>query len=168
MYDSRVWRRGERSQPRIVHLHADSVCVYHWLIYTLTARVRVKIKAASEMLFQRRLTILQQLIREYGLQVDVTFVASEQNLAHELTRVARKWLELIRHRSDSSPLICAALTAQLPPERIWTIHRQCGHPGIRRTTYFCRRIFPSTTKATVRSIIQTCEDCQSIDPAPVQ
>ena len=38
---------------------------------------------------------------------------------------------------DSSPLMCTALPVQLTPEQIRTIHRQCGHPGIRRTTYFC-------------------------------
>ena len=97
-------------QARIVHLHTDSVCVYHCLTDALTGRARVRTKAASKILVRRRLTILQQLIREYGLHIDVTFVASEQNLADELTRMPRKWLELIRHRSDSSPLMCAALT----------------------------------------------------------
>ena len=158
-------------QARIVHLHTDSIsmCVYYWLTNTLTGRARVRTKATSEMLGRRRLTIVHQMIREYGLQVDVTFVVSEQNLADELTQVPKKWLELIRHGSVSSPLMCAALTAaQLPLEQIQTIHWQCGHPGIRHTTYFCRRIYPFTTKATVRSIIQTCDNCQTIDPAPAQ
>ena len=80
----------------------------------------------------------------------------------------KKWFGLIRHKSDSSQLMCTALTVQLTPERIQTIHRQCGHPGIRHTTYFCCRICLSTRKAIVRSIIQTCEDCQLIDPAPAR
>ena len=155
-------------QARIVHLHTDSVCIYHWLTDALTGRARVRTKAASEMLVGRRLTIIQQLIREYSLQVDVTFVASEQNLVDGLTWVSKKWLEFIRHKSDSSPLMCTALSVQLTLEWIRTIHWQCGHPGIRRMTHFCHRICPSTTKAIVRSIIQTCEDCQSIDPAPTR
>ena len=152
-------------QARTIHLHTDSMCVYHWLTDTLTRRAQVRTKAASKML-TRRLTILLQLILEYSLHVDVTFVALEQNLADELIRVPKKWLELIRHKFNSSPLMCAALMVQLTPEWIQTIHQQCGHTGIRRTTHFCRRICPSTTKAIVRSVIQTCEDCQSIDPAP--
>ena len=155
-------------QARTVHLHIDSVCIYHWLTDVLMGRASVRTKAASEMLVRRRLMILQQPICEYGLQVDVTFVALKLNLVDELTRVPKKWLELIRHRSDSSHLMCAALMVQLTPEWIWTIHWQCGHLGIRRTTSFCHRICPSTTKALVRSIIQTCEDCQLIDPAPAR
>ena len=105
-------------QARIVYLHTDSMGVYHWLTDALMGRARVRTKATSEMLVQRRLTILQQLICEDGLQVGVTFIASEQHLADELTRVPKKFFELIRHRSDSSPLMCTALTAQLPPEQI--------------------------------------------------
>ena len=101
-------------------------------------------------------------------KLNVTFVASSQNLAVELTRVASKWLDLISHRSDSSPMMCATQTAQLPPEWIWNIHQRCEHLTIRRTTYFCRKICSSTTKVTVRSIEHTCEDCQSIDPAPAR
>ena len=87
-------------QARTVHLHTDSVCIYHWLTDVLTGRARVKTKATSKMLVQRRLMILLQLICEYGLQVDVTFVVSDQNWADELTQVPKKWLELIKHQSD--------------------------------------------------------------------
>ena len=73
-------------QARTVHLHIDSMCVYHWLTDALTGRTKV----ASKMLVQRRLTVLQQLICEYGLQVNVTFVVSEQNLVDELTQVPKK------------------------------------------------------------------------------
>ena len=62
-------------QTKIVHLHTDSVCVYHWLTDTLMGRAQVRTKADSEILVRRRLTILQQLIREYSLQVDFTFVS---------------------------------------------------------------------------------------------
>ena len=64
-------------QARTVHLHTDSMCIYHWLTDALMGRVLVRTKAANEMLVRRMLMILQQLIHEYGLQVDVTFVASE-------------------------------------------------------------------------------------------
>ena len=151
-------------QARTVHLRTDSVCIYHWLTNILTGRAQVITKAASKMLVRRRLTILQQLIHEYGLQVNVTFIVLEQNLADELTWMPKKWLDLIRHRSNSSPLMCTALMVQLTRERIRTIHQRCGHPGIWHTTYFCRRICPPTMKAIVRSIIQTREDCLLIGP----
>ena len=47
------------------------------------------------------------------------------------------------------------------------IHRGSGHPEVRRTTYFVRRICPIIVKAAVRSAIWMCEECQSIDPAPI-
>ena len=100
-------------QARTVHLHTDSMCIYHWLTNALTGRAQVKTKAASKMLIQRRLMILQQLIHEYNLQVVITLVMLEQNLADELTQVPKRWLNLIKHRSDSSPLMC---TVQLTPE----------------------------------------------------
>ena len=37
-------------QARTVHLHTDSVCVYHWLTDTLTRRAQVRTKVASKML----------------------------------------------------------------------------------------------------------------------
>ena len=126
-------------QTRTVHLRTDSVCIYHWLTNALTGRACVRTKAASKMLVQRRLTILQQLICEYGVQVNVTFVASGQNLADALTRVPKKWLELIRHKSDSPPLMCATMMVQLIPEQIRTIYEKCGHPGIKCTIYFCHK-----------------------------
>ena len=37
-------------QTRTVHLHTDSLCVYHWLTDALTRRAQVRTKAAKEML----------------------------------------------------------------------------------------------------------------------
>lgn len=42
-------------------------------------------KASTEMLMRRRLVTLKQLIDEYSLVVDITLIASEQNLADWLT-----------------------------------------------------------------------------------
>ena len=47
------------------------------------------------------------------------------------------------------------------------VHESSGHPGIRRTVYFAWRVCPTITKADVRSAIRACEQCQTIDPAPV-
>ena len=48
-----------------------------------------------------------------------------------------------------------------------TIHRSCGHPGIKRTHYFMKLVSPEVSKAAVWEVVRECEECQSIDPAPV-
>ena len=52
--------------------YADSLCMYNWVLDTLTGKARVRIKAASEMLI-RRLSIIKKLTDEYELSMDVTF-----------------------------------------------------------------------------------------------
>ena len=73
-------------QAKVVYLHTDSLCVYHWLSDTLTGKARVRTKATSEMLIRRRLVMVKRLVDEYSLQVDITLVQSEQNLADKLTQ----------------------------------------------------------------------------------
>ena len=55
---------------------------------------------------------------------------------------------------------------ELDANQIMSIHRSSGQPEVRRNTYFVR-ICPATTKAAVKLAIRTCEECQSVDPAPV-
>ena len=64
-------------------------------------------------------------------------------------------------------LIGAAHIDKRNASQIMAIHRG-RHPGVRRTTYFVRRICPTIAKAAVRSAIWMCEECQSIDPALIQ
>ena len=68
-------------QAKVVNLYAGSLYVYHWLSNTLTGKARVRSKAASEMLVRRRLVMVKRLVDEYSLQIDITLVQSEQNLA---------------------------------------------------------------------------------------
>ena len=56
----------------------------------------------------------------------------------------------------------------LDASQILAIPRGSGHLGVQRTTYFVRRICPTIAKTAVKSNIQMCEECQSIDPAPIQ
>ena len=69
-------------QGKVLHVKTDSVCVYHWISDTLTGKVRVCNKAASELLIRRRLSTLKELVKEYVLTVDVTLVPSTQNIAY--------------------------------------------------------------------------------------
>ena len=58
-------------------------------------------------------------------------------------------------------------SSALNSDQIMAIHKSSGHPGVRRTTYFVRRTFPASPRGDVKMAIGTCEECQSIDPAPV-
>ena len=62
------------------------------------------------------------LVDKYSLQVDITLVQSEQNLADKLTRVPKRWIDIMKQGSN--------------PDQIHVIHRKSGHPRIRRPTYF--------------------------------
>ena len=154
-------------QSRVLHIKTDSACIYHWVSDTLTGRVRVRTKVASEMLIRRQLNTLKDLVEEYHLTVDVTLVPSTLNLADRLTRVTQRWFDAMKRGNRPEPLIGATQVDELNEDKILTICRNSGHSGVQRTTYFIRKICPSTTKATIRSAIRTCEECQSIDPAPI-
>ena len=153
-------------QAKVMYLHTDSLCVYHCLSNTLTGKARVRTKATSEMLIRRRLVIVKHLVDEYSLQVDITLVQSEQNLTDKLTRMPKRWIDIMKQGSNPPQLTCAVLTDQLTPEQIHVIHRKSGHPGIHQTTYFVQRVCPTTTKATIKAVIHSYEECQRIDPAP--
>ena len=155
-------------QLKKLHLHTDSLCVYHWVSDTLTGRTRIRTKAASEMLIRRRLDMLKSLVSEYGLSVSVTLVASHCNRADQLTRVPHKWYEAVKRGVEPTVRSCTVAIGAISPCQIKDIHAQSGHPGIKRTLYFARRVDPAVTRADVRQVVKDCEACQSIDPAPEQ
>jgi len=93
---------------RKLHLCTDSVTVYHWVSDTLTGKARVKTKASSEMLIRRRLDTLNSLTEECQLDLDVTLVSSECNLADVLTRVPQKWFRKLNEGGLPGPEICSA------------------------------------------------------------
>ena len=68
----------------------------------------------------------------------------------------------MKMENEPKPLIGAIHVDEL----IMAIHRSSGHLGVWHTTYFIRRICPATPRAAVKMAIRTCEECQSIDPAP--
>ncbi|KAF0314327.1 hypothetical protein FJT64_015207 [Amphibalanus amphitrite] len=48
-------------------------------------------------------------------------------------------------------------------------HDRAGHPGVRRTLYFARRdVSRDVTRAMARAVVENCDACRSIDPAPVR
>ncbi|KAG0725027.1 hypothetical protein GWK47_039405 [Chionoecetes opilio] len=138
----------------------DSRTVYYWVKDTLSKKARVKTKASSEMLIRRCLETLRAIVEEYGLSLDIRFVSSAENKADALTRVPKRWLGLERDQ-----LACGAAVA-ITEQDIAKIHVTSGHPGIKRTLYFCKKLYPTVQRQQVRDVIQVCRECQSIDPAP--
>ena len=48
-------------------------------------------------------------------------------------------------------------------------HERAGHPGVRRTRFFARRdVSCEVTRAMARAVVENCDACRSIDPAPVR
>ena len=53
-------------------------------------------------------------------------------------------------------------------DEVKRIHDSMGHPGVRRTLYFVKRVNAAVTRRQVQSVVKSCHECQSIDPAPVK
>ena len=96
--------------------------------------------------------------------MDIT-LKSCQNCADSLTRVLQRWLHL--HKKGGEPMLesFAAVTSQLSKSQVADIHQKSGYPGVKRKLYFARIIDLTISKELVKSVVKTCEACQSIDPA---
>ena len=53
----------------------------------------------------------------------------------------------------------------LSSAQLTKIHSHSGHPTIKQTLYFIRRIDLSILEETVRLVIWNCEECLSVGPA---
>ena len=150
-----------------LHLFTDSACVHKWISDILNGKSRVRTKAASKMLIRRWLVMIIKLVKEYTLSMNVSLVKSSQNKADRLTRVPQKWLDVIKRNTGTVQPACTASMSSAGLDQIKIVHRQSGHPGVRRTLYFVKQIAPGVSKAAVKTIVRECKECQSIDPAPV-
>ena len=131
-------------QARVLHIDTDSVYTHQWITFALTRKTWLTTKASSEMLMQKWLAALAKTIKEYNLFVDIALIRSAMNRADALTRVPQWWLT--RALKESKPLqqLCATIVHSLDSEWIISIHRQCGHPGIKRTLNLARMVNPVT------------------------
>uniref|UniRef100_A0A5S6QBG4 Integrase catalytic domain-containing protein n=1 Tax=Trichuris muris TaxID=70415 RepID=A0A5S6QBG4_TRIMR len=143
----------------------DSATVHRWVSDGISGKARLNTKAAGEMLIRRRISTVQSLVEEYGLQVVVSLVKSAENKADTLTRVPQEWL---KPREAAAQPMCALTVETSVEERIREIHHTAGHPGVRRTFYFAKRSDPDITRRQVQAVVSGCEICKSIDPAPVK
>ena len=92
-------------------LATDSRTVVSWLQSAITCEDRVRTKSAAALLVKRRLSTLREMIDEFDLKIEIEFVPTAENLADELTRVPKRWLDRCPEQEESSesPLV-AALT----------------------------------------------------------
>ena len=151
-----------------VEVLTDSSTVQRWISDGISEKSRLKAKAASEMLIRRRIGIVLSLIEECGLQLSVTFVPSISNKADSLTRVPQRWLKASAANPTAEHPVCAASSEMTNTDKIMEIHHATGHPGIKRTLYFVKRVIPEVTKRQVHAVVANCDVCQSIDSAPVK
>ena len=56
-------------------------------------------------------------------------------------------------------LPCTASVSSVELDQIKVVHRQSGHPGVRRTLYFVNQIAPGASKAAVKAVVRECEEC---------
>ena len=121
-------------------------------------------RVAGEMLVRRRLGILWSLAKEYGLTIDVKLVKYCHNRADSLTRVPRRWMDLLKDRKEPVLESCAVVVRWLDKDQVANIHHESGHLSAKRTLYFARLVDSQVSKETANSV----ETYRSIDPAPVR
>ena len=78
-----------------------------------------------------------------------------------MTRVKKEWLRSEVKEEAMDSYVCAAQHLDL--KALHDMH----HLGVDRTLYLARKMSPEVSREDVKKIVQTCEQCQSIDPAPV-
>ena len=141
-----------------VNVMTDSATVHRWIEDGLTGKSRLKTKAANEMLIRRRVDVLMELVKEYGLKMTVTLIPSARNKADIMTRVPKKWLK----KEDKKEMVAMTI------EDVAEVHRTVGHPGVRRTWHFAKRKDSQATRRSAQQVVNECVECQSIDPASVK
>ena len=142
-----------------LELKTDSATVHSWVTAVITEEKRVHTKGISEMVVKRRLGIIKDLISEFGLTVRVGLVASAKNVADGLTRVKKQWLKVAV--VDEEETCCVSANVDL--RQMHNMH----HMGVDRTLYLAHKVDPATTRDAVKRVVASCQQCQSIDPAPV-
>lgn len=141
-----------------IEVRTDSATVGAWLKTVISAEKRVHTKGAAEMIIKRRLGNLKELITEFGLNIVVLLVPSKKNKADVLTRVKKGWL--VSSEVEHAHL-CAGAVVDLAE-----LHNK-HHMGIDRTLYLAKKLDPEVSRESVKKVVQCCDRCQSIDPAPV-
>ena len=115
------------------------------------------------MIIKRRLGTFKNLVEEFGLKVDVTLVSTTKNKADILTRVKKEWLNIITARVKDEEKIQFSAVASDELKALHDMH----HMGVDRTLFLARQVTPEIKRDDVKKLVQSCQQCQSIDPAPM-
>ena len=102
--------------------------------------------------------MIEDLMLEHDLVVTVGLVRSGENKADALTRVPRAWLGT-QH----------AMVVTDGRDMLRELH-EVHHLGVNKTWYLTKKCYPDMTvdRDVIKTIVETCGKCRSIDPAPVQ
>ncbi|KFD59839.1 hypothetical protein M514_27976, partial [Trichuris suis] len=136
----------------------------------LRASLRLQELSLSQVLAQARVRRCGERLRTPVLRM-WRDEASRQELQtpqpFKLIHVPSRWIarpEAFREQACAAPATDQQLTERL----IVTVHREAGHPGVRRTLYFVRRRDPMVSKREVGRMLSECDICKSVDPAPAK
>jgi len=139
----------------------DSATVFGWLQSVVTESHKVKTRGLGEMLVRRRLAIVDELCKDWGLRLKIKWLKSEDNKADELTRVKKCWLNDVDFEGERSYAGGAVL------DEVENSHRR-HHFGVDRTLYIAKQHLPEVSRKEVEDVVRRCRECNSIDPASIR
>ena len=143
---------------RELELMTDSATVCSWISSVVSEDKRIRTKGAAELIIKRRIGILRDLLNEFSIELRVTHVSSQKNKADVLTRVKSTWLKA--DEKINSDGVCS-----LSLSEVRTLHNT-HHCGVERSLYLAKKVDQGVSREQVRKVVQSCQECQSIDPAP--
>ena len=129
----------------MLHLITDSACVHQWISDT---NWKSTCEHEGSWRDTSRLKTLRSLAKEYGLTIGMKLVKSYQNCADSLTRVPRRWMDLLKEGKELVLESCVIVGRRLDKDQVADIHHQSGHPGAKWTLYFVRLVDPQVSKET--------------------
>ncbi|XP_065675469.1 uncharacterized protein LOC136091689 [Hydra vulgaris] len=139
----------------------DSVTVHGWLKSLLTESHKIRSNALSEMFIKKRLSLLQDLMKEYNINITLKWLPSSKNKADVLTRVPKTWLNELSRRNTKE--LCGVSIA----EEIRNCHSK-HYFGVNQTMLSVQRKLPHVLRKDVEECVRKCCQCNSIDPAPIE
>ena len=149
-----------------ITMKTDSRTVFAWVTSLLTGDKKIKSKGLSEVLVQRRLSLITDIIKECGLTFTIDWIRTEQNAADSLTRVPQRWFKRSELCNVSNVPANNGSGTNISRQDIQSIHEE-SHFGVEKTCFFVKKHFPEAIvdKSQVKQVVSNCEKCLSVDPA---
>ena len=138
----------------------DSATVRGWLESVISDSHRIRSHGIGEMLIKRRLGMVEELRCEYDLNISVKLVPSSANKADILTRVPKEWL------ADSRMICSVAVSNESKESTIKRVHSE-HHFGASKTLHLAKLRNVEISRDDDQSVVDQCDRCRSIDPAPI-